>query len=63
MQRVFTENNDQFGLQKRRLVDEFQSMTLAGAAAKRKSPKNRKLIEVLDSVDFVSESGDAMNSR
>ena len=56
-----TESKDQFGTQKRRLVEEFAGLTLLSSSRsshnqRQKSPENKKsgarLIEVIESIDF-----------
>ena len=61
--RVPTDSNDQFGLQKRRLVEGFQSMSLAPQQNPKSSPHKRQLIQVLNSVEFARSRSSSANSN
>ena len=54
--RIYTDSSDQFGLQKRRMIEDFQGMSIRSngyGGQQRKSPQKRQLIQVLNSVDFI----------
>ena len=59
VQRHPTDLNDQFGLQKRRLVESFEGLTLLNHNHKNQSPGKRQLIQVLNSVEFEASESEA----
>ena len=59
VQRHPTDLNDQFGLQKRRLVESFEGLTLLSHNNKKQSPGKRQLIQVLNSVEFEASESEA----
>ena len=65
VQRHPTDLNDQFGLQKRRLVESFEGLTLLSHNQytlmnnKKQSPGKRQLIQVLNSVEFEASESEA----